>query len=214
MSSLDARRERQLEIARKSARHNALPVLNPGERIIWTGYCQSKVGQQSKAAPGATIKPLFSIFGPIFMILVVGGGVSDALDSAAGFLAGILLAPVPVWYAQTHLDDFDSVMYCRQQTVYLLTDERVVVVRNCNRGVPVQSLPLRFIDRIRVTDRRTDDRGTVEFLVWDAQTQTWTIPLRFFRVQNPDKVSDLAEAWATGRGEAQGSLGSSASSTT
>jgi hypothetical protein len=90
-------------------------------------------------------------------------------------------------------------MYCRQQTVYALTDERVLVFRDCNRGVPVRSVPLRFIDRIRVTGERTFDRGTVEFLSRDPSTGTWSIPLRFFMVKDPNKVVDRVEAAAVGR---------------
>ncbi|HET9660655.1 MAG TPA: hypothetical protein VFP05_10030, partial [Thermomicrobiales bacterium] len=158
-------------------------ILKPGEHVLWYGYCESKLGQQEKAR-GYVGDVLIGLFACVFVTLFTGGLLSDALGSSFGFA---IIVPIALLFMIMFLKGGggemfarDSQIYCRQHTVYALTDQRVLVFRNCNSGVPVRSVPLRFIDRVRVTGVRTYDRGTVEFLSWNPFTGTWTIPLRFF----------------------------------
>lgn len=199
-TTLHPTRARQLEIGRRNARRLAHEVLNPGELMIWSGYCESKVGQQSKAIPGAE-------YGSLLAILIFGlttGGVGFALNGifgiSFGFVFGFLVALLLIWKIRGDLQtDTDSKMFCRQQTVYALTDERALVVRNCNQGVPVRSVPWRFIDHVRVVGDRGDGRGTVEFWSWDETAEKWTCSLRFFMTEQPKRVLEHAEALASGR---------------
>ena len=164
--------------------------------MIWSGYCESKVGQQSKAAAGGAADIFVAI--AIFAIMTVGAGsvLNKVFGIPFGFVIGFLATVFLLWKFGERLElRRDSALYCRrQQTVYVLTDERVLVFRNCNKGVPVRSVPLRFIDRVRVVGERWDGRGTVELLSWNPSTGMWTIPLRFFMVRNAKQVMDLVEA--------------------
>jgi hypothetical protein len=191
----------RLEDERRKTWRLLADILNPDEHVLWYGYCESKLGKQEKAS-GCAGDVLIGIFVCVFITLFTGGLLSDALDSPFGFA---IIVPIALLFMIMFLKGGggemfarDSQIYCRQQTVYALTDERVLVFRNCNCGVPVRSVPLRFIDRIRVTGVRAYDRGTVEFLSWNASAGTWTIPLRFSMVKNPKQVMDRVEAAVTG----------------
>jgi hypothetical protein len=200
MSTREAQRATQFANARRNARRKAHEVLNPDERMIWSGYCESKVGRQARAAAGGATGVILAVIVFVGLSVAADALLNELLGIPQGFVLGMVAAGLLLWTFREHLGAAgDSKMYCRQQTVYALTNERVLVFRGCNRGVPVRSVPLRFIDRIRVTGERTYDRGTVEFLSWDPSTGTWTIPLRFFMVKDPTKVMDRVEAVASGR---------------
>jgi hypothetical protein len=200
MTTLDPTRATRLENARRNARRLAHEVLNPGERLIWSGYCQSKVGQQSKAAPGAEYGAILALI--IFVLTIVGVGtvLNETFGISFGFVFGFVVAVLLLWKIGEDLrTGHDSKMYCRQQTIYALTNERALVFRNCNQGVPVRSVPWRFIDHVRVVGERWDGRGTVEFWSWDMSAQKWTCNLRFLMVKDPQQVVDWVEAVVTSR---------------
>lgn len=168
-------------------------ALNPGERVIWTGHCLSRLGKQQKASPGPSASAgscLFLLVAQFVVFVVVLGQTETGL----GLLAIFPIAIAMSWVQRKVLQSPDDAMYCRKQTIYALTDQRVFVLRNCNRTAPMQSLPLRFIDSMRVERRQADGRGTVQFLTWDVMTHQWTFPLRFSMVQRPGAVVNLVQA--------------------
>lgn len=88
----------------------------------------------------------------------------------------------------------DTSLYCRKQSVYVLTDQRAFILRNCNTEGPVRSLPLRFVDVVRAEEIRPDGRGSVQFLSWDRAARRWTYPMRFSKVKDADGVAERAIA--------------------
>jgi hypothetical protein len=168
-------------------------ALNPEEYVIWTGHCLSRRGKQEKAGRG----PEGSVGSCLFLLIaefVIFVAVLGLTGSGVGLLAIFPLAIVTSWAQRTVLHSPDDAMYCRKQTVYVLTNQRVFILRNCQTAHPVQSLPLRFVDNARVERRQADGRGTVQFLRWDAGAHRWTYPMRFAMVQHSGAVVNLARA--------------------
>jgi hypothetical protein len=169
------------DIDRRRVDALARGALNPGELILWTGYCQSRLGKQRKAGKHRDVALI--LFG--FFTLVSAVAVLSYIGSPGSQLKALILIPyllvlalVAMFLARLP----DGTMYCRQQMIYVLTNERVFIVRNCNEGVPVRSLPLRFIDQVRAERVMPDGRGTVEFLCQDPSTRRSASAMRFFRV--------------------------------
>jgi hypothetical protein len=200
MTTIEAQRAARLENGRRRARLSADEVLNPGERMIWSGYCESRVGQQSKTVSGDENKVVQMFIACLIVVAGVGGALSTILVPALGIGIGIVAGGIFLWKIAPRMEwGTDSKMYCRQQTFYALTNERALVVRNCNQGVPVRSVPWRFIDHVRVVGERWDGRGTVEFWSWDASTHKWACSLRFLMIEQPNRVLEHVEALASGR---------------
>src|SRR5690349_11001528 len=124
-TTLHPTRATKLENARRNARRLAHEVLNPDERMIWAGYCEGKVGQQSKAAAAGAATVLLSAF--IFGVTMIGVGsaLNEILGNSIGFVPGFLAGLLVLWKVAPYLEaGRDDKMYCRQQTVYALTNER------------------------------------------------------------------------------------------
>lgn len=90
----------------------------------------------------------------------------------------------------TRLDDD---MYCRKQTVYVLTNKRAFVLRHCRTKRPMRSILWRHVDEVRAEEVGGDGRGIVRFWRWDSAMDRWTIALQFYRVGNANQVAALAK---------------------
>ncbi len=172
---------------------SVMGILNPGERVLWEGTCRSRMGRQKKAYPILGSRN-YLILG--FAVLFIGVSVNAATNSGlAGLLAsGLVLAVAALTWGTIQNRVRDSDMYCRTQTRYLITNQRAVVLRNCRTRRPLQSLSWRYVDEVRIEQMRTDGRGTVQFLGWDAVAMRQTRPLRFFMVGSAARVAEQAIA--------------------
>jgi hypothetical protein len=169
-------------------------VLNPGEEVLWKGHCLSRMGQQRKAAPAAAgLEAVLALALAVIAMLAVLVITRIVVLGMAAFLVTVLLA---VWKTNGLLEGWgaDDAMYCRQQTVYVLTNQRAVVLRNCRTAHPVQSLLWTYVDEVQAERVELDGRGTVQFLRWDPMEQRWVYSLRFFKVANAQAVAERAIA--------------------
>lgn len=176
-------------------------ALNPGEQVLWTGHCLSRLGKQNKAAPATKKAWLFVIpFTGIGLISLIGqlrSGPNLGMIVSAIFIGlGMSMA-----YGLVSAFWADSSMYCRKQTVYAITNQRAFVLRNCRMESPVQSLLWTYADEVRAERVGPDGRGSVQFLRWDRVEQRWVCALRFFMVGNARSVAERAIA---ARNAAQG----------
>ena len=171
-----------------------MDILNPGERVLWEGTCRSRMGRQNKACPILGSRN-YLILG--FAVLFIGVSVNAATDSGlAGLLAsGLVLAIAGLAWGTIQNRVRDSDMYCRKETRYLITNQRAVVLRNCRTRRPLQSLPWGFVDEVRTEQMRTDGRGTVQFLGWDAVAMRQT------------QAAAVFHGWERGSGGGTGEVG-------
>lgn len=91
----------------------------------------------------------------------------------------------------------DDEMYCRKQTVYVLTNKRAFVLKHCRTKIPMRSITWRFVDEVRAEEVGSDGRGTVRFWRWDSDLDRWTVALQFYRVGNASQVAVLAKTAMT-----------------
>lgn len=161
-------------------------TLNPGEKIIWTGHCLSRLGQQRKAV--RTVQWAW-----IIAVVLIGIGLitlfSMLVEGDLGKFGFRLLGPGLILAIGLALVNSlesehvrDSTMYCRRQTVYVLTDQRAIVLRNCRTACPVQSLLWAYADEVRAESVGLDGRGSVQFLSWHPVERRWVHSLQFFMV--------------------------------
>jgi hypothetical protein len=168
-------------------------ALNPGEEVIWTGHCLSLRGKQDKASPGPGASAgscliLLIVQFVIFLAVLIRTG------TGLGLLAIFPIVIVMNWVQRKVLHSPDEAIYCRKQTVYVLTDQRAMVLRNCQTAYPAQSLLWAYADEVRAERVGLDGRGTVQFLNWDVVEQRWVYSLRFFMVANALAVAERAIA--------------------
>ena len=168
-------------------------TLNPGERVIWRGHCQSRLGRQQKAAR-ATIGTVLIVtpFVLIGVLLIVVG-----LEGPDGrIIPGAILSVVGMsaLYSMVSERFHDGKMYCRKQTAYVLTDQRAFVLKHCRTDAPMRSVEWRFVDDVRAESVGPDGRGTVRFLHWDPMARRWDTPLQFYMVGAAYRVAEWAQA--------------------
>ena len=176
-------------------------ALNPGERVLWTGHCLSRLGKQRYEHRTSFMGTLL---GWPISILFAGSGLWNLLggftNGPVGRVIGgaILLAiGVSVMYVLIIGLFRDSKMFCRKQTAYVLTDQRAFVLRHCRTEVPMRSVAWRFVDDVRAEWVDLDGRGTVKFRHWDPATRQWDTPLQFTRVGNAHRVAEWGQAAMT-----------------
>lgn len=169
-------------------------ALNPGEEVLWTGHCLSRLGQQRKARPLS--KWLLLLFVPLsgLGILLVIEGLEERKFGAV-FGGGVLLI-VGGTAMYTLIREYfrDGKMYCRKQTVYVLTDQRAFVLKHCRTTAPMRSIVWRYVDLVRAEAVRTDGRGTVKFWRWDPVAQQWETVLQFHQVGNAAHVAEWGQS--------------------
>lgn len=169
-------------------------ALNPGEEVLWTGHCLSLRGKQGKAGaaigmPAATLAAMLAMIAGLSLCVVAKSPVFAILLGLATFVLTSAVAGRVLGEGVK-----DSVMYCRKQTVYVLTDQRAMVLRNCRTTYPVQSAPWAYVEAVRTTGVKPDGRGTVEFLSWNPAERRWVGSLRFIIGGNAVQVSERAIA--------------------
>lgn len=164
-------------------------ALYPGEHVVWKERCWSRLRKQRGATPAYVWAWL------VIAAMVVGLAVGAVrLAQSTGFNAAYLLLLLAIPIGRLILRQaVDSPMYCRSRTMYAVTDQRVMIVRDCNRGVPVQSLPLRFVQMVQAKTDRADGAGSVRFGWWDAAADDWQFPVSFFMVPAPERVARIVE---------------------
>ena len=87
----------------------------------------------------------------------------------------------------------DSAIYCRKQTVYVLTNQRAFVLKYCRTDAPMRSVAWRYVDHVRAESVGPDGRGTVRFWHWDPVAQRWDAVLQFYRVGAAYRVAERAQ---------------------
>jgi len=92
------------------------------------------------------------------------------------------------------LTRFDDDMYCRKQTVYVLTNKRAFVLRHCRTKTPMRSILWRHVDEVRAEDVGGDGRGIVRFWHWDSVAQRWEMVLQFYQVGNAIRVAEWGQS--------------------
>ncbi len=169
-------------------------ALNPGEQVLWTGHCLSRIGQQRKANRVQLWALLFVVPLTAVGAMMVYASLTDNLDGRVVAGSIFMLIGATLLYSLITERTRDGEMYCRKQTVYVLTDQRAFVLKHCLTEVPMRSLPWSLADEVREEGVRPDRRGTVQFLTWDPVEQRWVYSLRFFMVANAEAVADKAMA--------------------
>lgn len=171
-----------------------LGALNPGEKLLWTGHCLSRIGKQRGAQSQSTwmwvIAIALCVVGVFVTTYAIFGPEKIELIGGAAFLLG------GVWLAQRIVDGRfrDNQMYCRKQTVNVLTNQRAFVLKHCATDVPMRSVDWRYVEDVRAEGVGTDGRGTVKFRRWDPVTQRWSLVLQFYRVGNAERVAEWGQA--------------------
>jgi hypothetical protein len=169
-------------------------ALNPGEQVLWMGHCLSRLGRQRKATSAAAMPEAFLAFA-----IAVMAAITALVITRVPVVAMVtLVVTLALAFKKTNQLfkgwGTDDAMYCRQQTAYVLTNQRAMVLRNCQTGYPVQSLLWAHADEVRAERVWPDGRGTVQFLRWDRVEQRWEYSLRFFMVGHARSVAEWAIA--------------------
>jgi hypothetical protein len=169
-------------------------ALNPGEQVVWTGHCLSRMGQQRKAARiprWACIAAVpFTGFGSIALITLLSEGRLSGTMIAPGILLAI---GVGFLYELISQRFRDRKMYCRKQTVYVLTNRRAFVLKHCRTAVPMRSVDWHFVDHVRAEWVELDGRGTVQFQHWDPMARQWQTILQFYKIASAHQVAERAQ---------------------
>jgi hypothetical protein len=175
--------------------------LKPGERLLWHGYCQSRVGQQRKASDPWFGLVLGAIVGAVIGVIIA------AVTRGYGLPALLLSVPLGGYLGYTRIPLSSS--YRKSRTVYALTDRRVFVLRDLPGGRHVRSVPLQFVTRISVQPQSLIDGGssqeavgpvvgTVIFSTARPQQQLANVPdLRFFMTIHPQMVATMTDVART-----------------
>jgi hypothetical protein len=172
-------------------------ALNPGEEVIWTGHCLSRLAMQRGrdfSVPPALIGYIVAIvLVGVGALTVIAGSVDEVWREA---IVGAVLFFAGGWflYGMSRTPLYDDKMYCRKQTVYVLTDQRAFVLKHCRTKMPMRSIPWRYVDDVRAEWLELDDRGTVRFLHWDPVGGRWDTRLQFYKVGNAHRVAEWAQA--------------------
>ena len=168
-------------------------ALNPGERVIWKGHCLSRLGKQQKAQRTSLWTVVFVIpftgIGLLFLIDALRNGPSGGLIVSPIFIAIGVLTAFSLFSEQRA----DGAMYCRKQTVYVMTDQRAFVLKQCRTKVPMRSVDWRFVDDVRAESVGPDGRGTVRFLRWDPLARRWDTPLQVYKVGAAFRVAEWGQ---------------------
>lgn len=169
-------------------------TLNPGERVIWSGHCRSRLGQQRKASRAPIWTFLIVMFFVVLGVLLLVAGLSAGPDGRIIPGAVFSVLGASVLYSMVSERFHDSKMYCRKQTAYVLTDQRAFVLKHCRTDVPLRSLDWRYVDHVRAESVGSDGRGTVKFWHWDPMARRWDTPLQFYKVGAAFQVAEWAQA--------------------
>lgn len=171
-------------------------ALNPGEELVWTGHCLSRLGQQGKAGPGVAT-PSFVLGVAVAVIFALPVAVFTR-EPVLVFWVAMPVFLVTVMKSGTFFHEWgtDSALYCRKQTVYVLTDQRAFILRHCRTDAPMRSVPWRYIDHVQAELVEPGGRGTVKFRHWDVAAQRWDTLLQFSKVGNATWVAEWAQATA------------------
>jgi len=171
-------------------------ALNPGEELVWTGHCLSRLGQQRKAGPtlatpsfvlGIAVAAIFAL--PVVVL---------TREPVLVFWVAMPTFLVTAMKMDTFFDEWgtDSDLYCRKQTAYVLTDQRAFILRHCRTDAPVRSVTWRYVDHVQAEQVEPGGRGTVTFRHWDVADQRWDTLLQFSKVANATWVAEWAQATA------------------
>jgi hypothetical protein len=169
-------------------------ALNPGERVLWTGHRMSRLGKQRGAMSFPVGVEIVAV--PMFVCgvyLVVTSVVQQPDGRIAVGIALLLLGGWIVRSTDGKRPD-DGAMYCRKQTVYVLTDQRAFVLKHCRTAVPMRSVDWRYVELIRVRKEHPDGRGTIEFVRTDSVSGRAEMLLTFSTVGNAFAVAEWARA--------------------
>jgi len=158
------------------------PALNPGEQVLWKGHCLSRLGKQRKATPAAALPEVV-----LAIVLAAVAMFATAVITKIGILsigAAIATFVLAIRLTDRYFEHWgtDDAVYCRKQTVYVLTNQRAIVLRHCRTANPVQSLLWAYADEVRAESVGLDGRGSVQFLSWHPVERRWVHSLQFFMV--------------------------------
>jgi hypothetical protein len=172
-------------------------ALNPGERVLWTGHCLSRLGKQQHEQRTSRMGmvlgwPISILFAGIGLLNLLAGLSSGPIGRVIG--GAILLAiGVSVIYVLITGLFRDSKMFCRKQTAYVLTDQRAFVLKHCRTAVPMRSVDWHFVDHVRAEWVELDGRGTVQFQHWDPMARQWQTILQFYKIASAHQVAERAQ---------------------
>jgi hypothetical protein len=169
--------------------------LKPGEQLLWTGYCRSRLGKQEKSggpAGGLISGAFFGLFGGLLF------------SAASGLWPPVLLLlTVPLGAFLGYRYSPQTSAYRKSRTIYALTDRRVFVLRDLYHDRQVKNLPLQFITGIELDGREPTQpkpagaipstyRGTITFFAANLSQRCAKDPyLRFFMTGDAQRAAAM-----------------------